>query len=123
MNILLADDSPDIRTIFQFAFRLKGHETRLASNGQEAVQALQEEVASFDVIVLDIEMPVLDGLGALAQIRKLPQGKDIPIIMFTGYSAFQYDQRAKDAGANLLVNKPISPDELLRFMGWFVGRA
>jgi CheY-like chemotaxis protein len=123
MHILLADDSPDIRTIFQFAFGLQGHETRLADNGQEAVQAFQEVAASFDVIVLDIEMPVLDGLGALERIRQLPQGKDIPIIMFTGYNAFLYDQKAKDAGANLLVNKPIAPDELLRLMGWFVGRA
>ncbi len=87
----------------------------------EESQAYDAQV--FDAIVLDIEMPVLDGLKALEQIRQLPQGKDIPIIMFTAFSAFQYDQKAKDAGANLLVNKPIAPDELLRFMGWFVGRA
>ena len=127
MHILFADDSSDIREIFQFAFGLQGHQVRLASNGQEAVQALEEPQAvdaqAFDAIVLDIEMPVLDGLAALEQIRQLPQGKDIPIIMFTAYSAFQYDQKAKDAGANLLVNKPIAPDELLRLVGWFVGRA
>ncbi len=122
MHILLADDSSDIRDVFQFAFRLDGHQVRLASNGQEAVQALEDSQA-FDAIVLDIEMPVLDGLTALERIRQLPQGKDIPVIMCTAYNAFQYDQKAKDAGANLLVNKPIAPDELLRLMGWFIGRA
>src|SRR4028119_161315 len=114
MHILLADDSPDIRTLFQFAFELYGHEVHLASNGQEAVQAVEKSADTFDAIVLDIEMPVLDGLGALEHIRQLPQGKNIPIIMFTGYNAFQYDQKAKDAGANLLVNKPIAPEELPR---------
>lgn len=130
MHILLADDSSDIRDIFQFAFGLEGHQVRLASNGQEAVQAVEALEASqafdaqaFDAIVLDIEMPVLDGLEALEQIRQLPQGRDIPIIMFTAYSAFQYDKKAKAAGATLLVNKPIAPDELLRLIGWFVGRA
>ena len=122
MHILLADDSSDIREIFQFAFGLEGHEVCLACNGQEAVQAFEESHAC-DIIVLDIEMPILNGLEALEQIRLLPHGKDIPIIMCTAYSAFQYDQKAKDGGATLLVNKPIAPDELLRLMGWLVGGA
>jgi CheY-like chemotaxis protein len=62
------------------------------------------------------------GLELWSESGNYHRVKDVPIIMFTGYNAFQYDQKAI-FGANLLVNKPIGPDELLRLMGWFVGRA
>jgi CheY-like chemotaxis protein len=120
MNILLADDSADIREIYQLAFRLKGHQLNTVSNGQEAVQLLEQAAEPFDAVVLDIEMPIMDGIEALKQIRLLPHGQKIPVMMFTAYLDAEYDQKTKDAGANLLVRKPIYPDELLRFLGWLV---
>jgi CheY-like chemotaxis protein len=85
MRILFADDQLDTRLLYQVAFTQAGHEVHLAGNGQEAVQAAG--AANFDVIVLDIGMPVLNGLEAMHQIRQLPGHEKTPIAMFTGFSA------------------------------------
>jgi CheY-like chemotaxis protein len=93
------------------AFRLEGHCTRLAADGVEAVQAMQNE--SFDAIVMDIEMPRMDGWEATRQIRQMPQGRDVPILVFTGYNHDDDHDKAAEAGANGLVRKPLLPQMVL----------
>lgn len=111
MHILFVDDLPDTRDVFRLAFGIQGHSTRLASNGREAVEAVTEE--GFDAVIMDVEMPVMNGFDAVQNIRELPNGEKVPIIMFTAYGDTETQKRASDVGADLLLHKPILPQELL----------
>jgi chemosensory pili system protein ChpA (sensor histidine kinase/response regulator) len=111
MKILFVDDAPDTRSLFSVAFRLEGHRTRLAADGVEAVQAVQDE--PFDAIVMDVEMPRMDGWEATRQIRGMPHGRDVPILVFTGYNHEDDIDKAAEVGANALVRKPLLPQTVL----------
>lgn len=111
MHILFVDDMPDTRDIFRLAFGIQGHTTRVATNGLEAVEAVKEE--SFDAIIMDVEMPEMNGWDAVRHIRHLSNGNQLPIIMFTAYGGDEDYDRAIAAGANCLMLKPILPQELL----------
>jgi CheY-like chemotaxis protein len=111
MKILFVDDAPDTRSLFSVAFRLEGHRTRLAADGVEAVQAVQDE--AFDAIVMDVEMPRMDGWEATREIRRMPHGRDVPILVFTGYNHEDDIHKAAEVGANGLVRKPLLPETVL----------
>ena len=111
MRILFVDDLPDTRQVFRLAFGRQGHSTQLASNGLEAVQAVQDEC--FDAIVMDVEMPGMNGWEAVRRIRTLDNGRKVPIVMFTAYGDSEDRHRAREAGADSLLNKPLTPQELL----------
>lgn len=111
MHLLFVDDLPDTCEVFKLAFRLDGHTTRVAHNGLEAVDAMREE--PFDAIIMDVEMPHLNGWDAVQQIRLLPQGSEVPIIMFTAYGTQADRDRALQVGANDLMQKPVLPNDLI----------
>ena len=111
MRILFVDDVRDTRDLFRLAFGKQGHQIHLASNGVEAVAAVREQ--DFDAVVMDIEMPEMDGWDATREIRSLDRGRNLPIILFTAYSAQENHQRASQAGANTLLRKPMLPQEVL----------
>lgn len=111
MKILFVDDVRDTRDMFRLAFGIQGHQTQLGSNGVEAVQAVKD--GQFDALVIDVEMPELNGWDAVRQIRALPNGANLPIILFTAYSGSDDRHRASECGADLLLCKPILPQEIL----------
>lgn len=111
MRILFVDDLPDTRDVFRLAFGIQGHTTRLAANGREAVDAVREE--RFDAVIIDVEMPEMNGFDAVKSIRQLDNGNQVPIIMFTAYGDNEAQHKASEAGADLLLHKPILPQELL----------
>ncbi len=111
MHLLFVDDLPDTCEVFKLAFRLDGHTTRIAHNGIEAVDAMREE--PFDAIIMDVEMPQLNGWDAVQQIRTLPDGLEVPIIMFTAYGTQADRARALEVGANDLMQKPVLPNDLI----------
>lgn len=111
MKILFVDDASDTRSLFFVAFKMEGHSTRLAADGVEAVEAVEEE--PFDAIIMDIEMPRMNGWDATHRIRQIPNGRDVPIVMFTGYNNDDDRRRALAAGANDLLHKPLLPHILL----------
>jgi CheY-like chemotaxis protein len=111
MKILFVDDLSDTRDVFRIAFGLQGHSTRLAGNGLEAVEAVREE--KFDAIIIDVEMPEMNGWDAVREIRQLENGRDVAIVMFTAYGNGGNETKALSVGANGLVQKPISPPELI----------
>jgi CheY-like chemotaxis protein len=111
MRILFVDDLPDTREVFKLAFGIQGHHTNLASNGREAVEAISEQ--PFDAIIIDVEMPEMNGFDAVKQIRQLEHGRNVPIIMFTAYGDNEAQDKASNAGADLLLHKPILPQQLL----------
>jgi two-component system response regulator MprA len=111
MRILFVDDMPDTRDVFRLAFGIQGHETQVAGNGFDAVDAVRS--GTFDVIIMDVEMPGMNGWETVRQIRALDNGQAVPILMFTAYSGREDRDRAKAAGANDVLQKPMLPQELI----------
>lgn len=116
-NILIVED--DVRNIFALTSILEPHGTRIqiARNGREAVEAVQRSLAeggeSLDLILMDVMMPEMDGLTATREIRKLHDGKKLPIIMLTAKAMKDDQENCFAAGANDYLAKPLDVDKLL----------
>ena len=111
MKLLFVDDMRDTRDFFRFAFELENVEVRLAANGREAVELVQSE--TFDAIVMDVEMPEMNGWEAVAEIRALEAGATVPILMYTANGDGDTRRRAQQVGANTVLFKPLLPREIL----------
>ena len=98
-----------------------GLDVTFADDGQQAVEWVKK--ASFDVVLMDMQMPVLDGMQATRVIRALPQGRLLPIIAMTAAALDEDKQECLAAGMNAHVSKPIDPQELIRtLLGWVAPR-
>jgi PAS domain S-box-containing protein len=107
MQVLVVDDVKDTRQLLDMAFGLAGHRTATASSGTEALELIAKQ--RFDAVVLDIEMPHMDGWEVLEAIRLLPFGAQVPVILFTAHQDPDMEARAREAGAYALLNKPLLP--------------
>ena len=112
MKVLFADDTLDTRQLYGLVLRMGDHDVQLASDGLEAVEAVRG--ARFDVAIIDAAMPEMDGFEAIHTIRELENGVALPIILFTGYGGEEIALKATQAGADLVLQKPLLPSELLR---------
>jgi CheY-like chemotaxis protein len=109
LNILLAEDNPISQKIAQIVLRKLGLKADLARNGQEVLKAL--EAHSYDLVLMDIQMPEMDGIEATRIIRKRwPQGPKI--IVITSLEQNMIGDLCYDAGADDLISKPYRMDEL-----------
>ncbi|MDR0975119.1 MAG: response regulator transcription factor [Ruminococcus sp.] len=107
-RILIVDDEEKIRDVIKEYAEFAGYETAEASDGMEAVEKCRKE--DFDIIIMDVMMPRLDGFSAAKEIRK---NKNIPVIMLSARSE-EYDKLfGFEIGADDYVAKPFSPKELL----------
>ena len=107
-NILIVDDEEKIRAMIRKYAEFEGHTVTEAINGMDAVELCRKE--KFDIIVMDIMMPILDGLSAARDIRKI---SDIPIIMLSARGE-EYDKIGGfQTGCDDYVVKPFSPKELM----------
>lgn len=108
MKVLLVDDDGDIRMIAAIALRQVGKwEVSTASSGAEALQKLAEMTP--DVVILDLMMPGLDGLGTLAAMRQEPALASVPVIFLTAKVRQNEVERYLAAGAVGVVQKPFDP--------------
>lgn len=116
LSILLADDSLVNREVAVGLLELQGHRVVAVTNGQEAVEALA--AGEFDVVLMDVEMPVMDGLEAARRIREREeqQGGRTPIIAMTAHALQAIREKCTDAGMDSYITKPIQPDELFRVL-------
>ena len=118
-RILLVEDNELNQQVALEFLGKGGLAVTLATNGQEALDAVQQQ--QFDAVLMDLHMPVMDGLEAARRIRAMPVGKSVPIIAMTA-AAMSQDRRASAAaGMNDHIAKPIDPrelaDTLLRWIG------
>lgn len=113
MKILFVDDVRDTRDFFRFAFQLDQVDVQLAANGREAVEMAAQ--GGFDAIVMDVEMPQMNGWDAVRAIRALPdsQNRRIPILMYTAAMDNGVRARAQEVGADAVLFKPLLPREIL----------
>jgi two-component system cell cycle response regulator DivK len=109
-TILVVDDFDDTRLLLRTWLRKKGYRVVEAENGNEAI-AKARELAP-DLIIMDVEMPELDGLSATRKIRALKDAAELPIIAVSAYGADQFRELALSAGCNEYVSTPFEPDEL-----------
>jgi len=109
MRILLVDDDPGIRLSIQRALEFEGHEVRTAEDGLLALEAVATEAP--DLIVLDVSMPRLDGLGVCRRLRT--EGNDVPILVLTARQGVSDRVAGLDAGADDYLPKPFALEELL----------
>ena len=114
-NILVVEDSPAVRQLIVFALkRLPDAKTVEAVNGVDALNKLSFE--AFDLILADINMPVMDGLKLIGLLRNEPKYKDIPIIIITTEGVEEDRKKAMALGANAYLSKPIHTYELLKIV-------
>jgi signal transduction histidine kinase len=105
-RILVADDDPTALLLAQAALERAGFEPICVEHGARALERFQNE--AIDLVVLDVEMPTLDGFGACSAIRACPdRGEHTPILMVTGREDLASIERAYEAGANDFVTKPV----------------
>lgn len=110
-KILIADDEPHMRRLAELSLRKGGYELVTARNGREAVELALGQLP--DLIILDMSMPELDGLGALKELKQNAATQNIPVIMLTARGHELARQDAEASGASLFLTKPFSPSQLL----------
>ena len=112
LRILLAEDNPINRRLAERLLEKREHQITIAFNGREAVRHF--ETGEFDVVLMDVQMPELDGYGATAAIRKLEasRGTHVPIIGVTAHALKGDRERCLAAGMDGYVAKPILPKVL-----------
>ncbi|MDR3038084.1 MAG: response regulator, partial [Candidatus Adiutrix sp.] len=89
-----------------------GFEVRIADNGLKALEMVQRE--PFDLVLMDIQMPEMDGIEATGKIRQLPRFKDLPIVAMTAHAMSGDREMSLKSGLNDHITKPISVPELFR---------
>jgi CheY-like chemotaxis protein len=109
-TILIVDDFDDTRLLLRTWLEKKGYRVIEAENGNQAVT--EAERGRPDLIIMDVEMPELDGLSATRRIRKLVDFQQVPIVAVSAYGADQFRSEALAAGCNEYVSTPFEPDEL-----------
>ncbi|MBD3266881.1 response regulator [bacterium] len=112
LHVLIAEDNPFNQKLAVRLLKKQGHRYMLANNGKEAVRAFKN--ASFDLILMDVHMPEMDGMEACRQIREIEKetGKHIPILAVTA-SAMKGDmEKCLDAGMDDYISKPIKPQKI-----------
>jgi two-component system chemotaxis response regulator CheY len=109
--IMTADDSASVRQMVSFTIRDAGYEVIEAVDGRDALSKANGQ--TIHMVITDLNMPNLDGIGLIRELRALPAFKFIPIILLTTESQVEKKQEGKAAGATGWIVKPFKPDQLL----------
>ncbi|HKO99599.1 MAG TPA: response regulator [Pyrinomonadaceae bacterium] len=118
-TILVVDDFDDTRLLLRTWLQKKGYRIIEAENGNEAIS--QAEAQQPDLIIMDVEMPELDGLSATRRIRELPRAQRVPIVAVSAYGADQFRDDALAAGCDEYVSTPFEPAELEKVIRSLIG--
>ena len=110
-RILTVDDSKTMLDMLEFTLKGAGYEVLQAVNGQEGLDVLAAN--SVDVIISDINMPVMDGITFIQELRKLPENKALPVLILTTESGQDKKDQGRAAGATGWIVKPFDPQKLL----------
>jgi CheY-like chemotaxis protein len=121
LNVLLAEDTPANQKLITHILRKRGHNVAVANNGREAVQLAAQE--TFDLILMDVQMPIVDGFQATSEIRASADSKSarLPIIAMTAHAMQGDRERCLAAGMDEYITKPIDMRRLIQLVeGWSI---
>ena len=110
VTVLLVEDTEDNRFMMRRLLEMSGYRVVEATNGEEAVRVAEAECSG--LILMDLSLPMIDGLAATRLIRKLPNLKSTPIIAVSAHDTSDFQSEAIQAGCNSYVTKPIDFNEL-----------
>lgn len=118
-TIMTVDDSASVRQMVSFTLKQQGYQVVEACDGKDALQKLTGQ--KVDMIVTDLNMPNLDGIGLIKGVRANPTYKFVPIVMLTTESQDSRKQEGKAAGATGWIVKPFKPEQLLAVVKKVIG--
>jgi CheY-like chemotaxis protein len=119
-SILIVEDNMINQKILLSVMKKAGIHADVANNGQEALDMLAKK-KHYDLIIMDISMPVMDGIDATMRIRQNPENDEIPIVTFTAFNLGPEIKRMFEAGANAYMTKPLNIKQLYTVFSLFVG--
>jgi CheY-like chemotaxis protein len=111
-KILVVEDNPMNLELIEFLLEDQECIIYEATNAQEALDQIKSD--EFDLILMDIQLPGMDGLTAAKMIREDPKNKNVPIIALTAYAMKGDEERMKEAGCNGYIAKPIDTEEFVK---------
>jgi len=118
-TILAVDDSASMRQMVTFTLKGAGHDVTEAENGQDALDKAKGK--QFDLVISDVNMPVMDGIALIKELRSLSEYKFTPLLMLTTESGDDKKSQGKTAGATGWIVKPFNPDQLLATINKVLG--
>lgn len=118
-TILAVDDSNSMRKMVTFTLKEAGHEVKEAADGVEALALAKS--GKFNLVISDVNMPRMDGIALIKELRTLPAYKFTPLLMLTTESGNEKKQEGKAAGATGWIVKPFNPDQLLATVNRVLG--
>lgn len=113
-SILVVDDSPSMREMIRFTLQSAGYEVHAAEDGEEALAFAKEN--SVNLVVTDVNMPNMNGIKLISELRKLENYKFTPILTLTTEAGSELKNEGKEAGATGWIVKPFDPDSLLQII-------
>jgi PAS domain S-box-containing protein len=122
LHILVVDDSPSIRDLIMMFLQREGATVELACDGAQALAILQDHPRPFDCVMMDVQMPVMDGLSAIQNIRALRQFNQLPVLAMTAGLLAEQQARARQAGMADVIAKPIDVNRMVTQLLIAVGR-
>ena len=120
VTVLLVEDTEDNRFMMRRLLEMSGYRVVEATNGDEAVRIAKAECPG--LILMDLSLPVIDGLAATRLIRKLPEFEQVPIIAVSAHDTSDFLDEALGAGCNSYITKPIDFTELEQLIGRLLGK-
>lgn len=111
-NILIVDDSESIREVIASGLEMSGYNVTKGINGEDGLKCLND-LSEVDLIITDLNMPVMDGISFLKEVRKNEKYKYLPILILTTESQEAKKQEAREAGATGWIIKPFSKERLV----------
>lgn len=118
-RILIVDDDELVLIALRELLRPAGYVVETVSSGYQALEKLDKD--NFDLLILDIIMPEMDGFELCRRIREKESYRDVPIVFLTAKSREEDRKKGMEAGANLFLSKPISPQKLLDLISENIG--
>jgi two-component system, chemotaxis family, chemotaxis protein CheY len=110
-SILIVDDSSSVRDLITFTLETAGYKVLRGIDGSDALKHLTS--TDIDLVITDLHMPKLDGIGLIKEIRSRPKYKFVPILVLTTETQVAKKQNAREAGATGWIIKPFEQDQLL----------
>ena len=110
-RVLIVDDSPTTRKFVGYVLRRRDYATEEAEDGLDAMEKLSNY--EIDLVIVDLNMPNMDGISFVKNLRNSYYNLDLPVIMLTTTSDRELQEEAYGAGINMFLTKPVQPDVLL----------